>query len=705
MPQKVRTRLWLLMGGGLGLVLVVALATYPTVPEGLWAIVNVMAFAIIALFTWLGMRAQLDLLSAASRAIDAEKRALLKRFEGHLVAARGLAAGDLGAVPELPPSDDAFGNALAGVAEQLLALDVRVRALADGHRSAPVCELHGVYADLAQAISDHSASSESPMAAAVESLSALAAGDLSEALGVLGGDPSSGLLADALNDVVDALRTVEAASGELAEAAAGAADSDVDLPSLPGIYGALLGCLSSLRAAYLRRFDALPLPVMLVGPDGVLRYANQALGNLVGADLADLMGRRYAAVLDLGGSAPDDAMRQGRLAVVDGVVEAAGMESTVRTVGVPLRDESGQSVGAMAVVLDRSEAQRAAKRADEVSRYQDDRVAVLRHGLEALSQGDLTVTVAADTAGAVDERTAIAFASLAEAFNAAVRGLRDLAGAVQDDTANITMAAAEILSASTEMASTTGQQATAVTEITATVTEIKAAAEQIAMQAQSVSDAATNATLAAERGTAVTQRAAESMDDIRRRVQGIAENIMALSEQTQQIGDIIDTVSDIADQSNILALNAAIEAAQAGEAGKGFRVVADEVRSLAEQSRQAAAQVRAILGDIQRATNLAVMSTEQGAKGVDEGIQMVSNTTTVIRELAQAVDVSAETAHQIVSGVEQQTLGLDQISIGMSDINEGARQTAAGARQAQRAAGDLADLGARLRELVGRYRL
>ncbi len=284
-------------------------------------------------------------------------------------------------------------------------------------------------------------------------------------------------------------------------------------------------------------------------------------------------------------------------------------------------------------------------------------------------------------------------------------GLKAALRHLEESAVKMTGASAEILASSTQMAATTREQASAVNQVTSTVTEIKVSAEQVAQRAQSVAEQASRASEAAKHGTAAVGAATAGMEDIRAKVEAIAANILALSEQTQQIGEIIDTVTDIAGQSNILALNAAIEAARAGEAGKGFRVVADEVRSLAGQSRQAAQQVKVILGDIQKATNLAVMATEQGTKGVQAGSEQISRTAQTIQELARVVEQSAQSAQQIVAGVEQQTIGLDQIEIGMNDINQAAQQSAAGAAQSQKAAQDLNDLSAQLKQVVVQYKM
>jgi methyl-accepting chemotaxis protein len=178
-----------------------------------------------------------------------------------------------------------------------------------------------------------------------------------------------------------------------------------------------------------------------------------------------------------------------------------------------------------------------------------------------------------------------------------------------------------------------------------------------------------------------------------------------LAEQTQAIGEIIATVNDLSEQSNLLAVNAAIEAAKAGEQGRGFAVVAQEVKSLAEQSKLATAQVRTILGDIQKATSGAVLSTEQGNKAVEAGVKQAQDAGDAIRQLTEGIAESAQAANQIAVSAQQQLAGMDQLAQATENIKQATAQNLESMRQAETAVRNLHELGQKLEQLVGRYRL
>ncbi len=185
----------------------------------------------------------------------------------------------------------------------------------------------------------------------------------------------------------------------------------------------------------------------------------------------------------------------------------------------------------------------------------------------------------------------------------------------------------------------------------------------------------------------------------------VAESVVMLSEQTQAVGEIITVVNDLAQQSNLLAVNAAIEASKAGEQGKGFAVVAQEIKSLADQSKHATEQVRAILGDIQKATGKSVLAAEQVSKAVEGGVKQATESGESIRKLAESIREAAQAASQIAASSQQQLAGIDQVAVAMENIKQAAQQNVSGTKQAEQAAHALNELGQKLKELVGKYKV
>ncbi|MBU2513477.1 methyl-accepting chemotaxis protein [bacterium] len=254
-----------------------------------------------------------------------------------------------------------------------------------------------------------------------------------------------------------------------------------------------------------------------------------------------------------------------------------------------------------------------------------------------------------------------------------------------------------------QLASSSVESAAAVSETSTTVDEVRQTAEIAHQKAKMVSDSSQAVSQAALDGIEITEKSISGLADIKQQMDFIAESTIKLSEQSQIIGDIINTVADLAEQSNLLAVNAAIEAVKAGEYGKGFNVVALEIRRLADQSKEATINVRNILNDIQKAVSKTVLTTEQGGKVVDatekQGMLMGES----IRKLAKNVTESAQAATQISVSSQQQLVGMDQVSKAMNDVRQASEQTLDNSRQLEVSAGELSDVGQRLKLLVGKY--
>jgi methyl-accepting chemotaxis protein len=285
------------------------------------------------------------------------------------------------------------------------------------------------------------------------------------------------------------------------------------------------------------------------------------------------------------------------------------------------------------------------------------------------------------------------------------RSLEAQATQITDTVGVLGASSKQILALSGQVASSATEAAAAVAQTTTTVEEVRQTAHVSSQKTLQVSESAQRVAQISQAGKKSTEETIDGMDRIRKQMGSVTDSMVRLSEQTQAISQIIAVVDDLAQQSNLLAVNAAIEAAKAGEHGRGFAVVASEVRNLAEQSKAATSQVRGILNDIQKATAAAAMATDQGSRAVEAGLKQSQLAGDSIVTLAGNVAEAAQAATQIAASSHQQLVGLEQVAQAMESIKQASMRNLDDAKQLESAAQDLRELGQRLNDLVGRYRI
>ncbi len=189
-------------------------------------------------------------------------------------------------------------------------------------------------------------------------------------------------------------------------------------------------------------------------------------------------------------------------------------------------------------------------------------IARMSQGLTRLAEGDLTVSVKADSSDEIGD--------MARSMNQTVSDIRAIMSDIRA-AADQTAASSEELSATAQNISNgSQQQASAVEQISASVETLTATIQSVAGSAKDASVVADETKSTASRGEVTVEKSITGMK--------------LINESSERMTKIIGAISQIASQTNLLALNAAIEAASAGEHGLGFAVVADEVRKLAERS-------------------------------------------------------------------------------------------------------------------------
>ncbi|WP_408633636.1 methyl-accepting chemotaxis protein [Pseudomonas massiliensis] len=276
---------------------------------------------------------------------------------------------------------------------------------------------------------------------------------------------------------------------------------------------------------------------------------------------------------------------------------------------------------------------------------------------------------------------------------------------VSSSTVQLNEVALRVVSASNSSMLNSDQQAQRTNSVAAAINQLGAAAQEIAHNAALASGHSSDASDLAGNGQAVVQQSIEAMNRLGAKISGACDKIEQLNLKTANIGQILEVITGISQQTNLLALNAAIEAARAGEAGRGFAVVADEVRNLAHRTQESAQQVQGMIEELQVGAREAVAIMNESQRESDQSVIIANQAGERLASVTARIGEIDGMNQSVATATEEQTAVVDTINMDISEINTLNQEGVENLQATLRACTDLEQQAARLKQLVGSFRI
>jgi len=315
----------------------------------------------------------------------------------------------------------------------------------------------------------------------------------------------------------------------------------------------------------------------------------------------------------------------------------------------------------------------------------------------AAGEGDLTRRLAITSQDELGD--------LAGAFNRFVDKIHGLVRQITEMTTQLTGLVSQVSDQAQRSEQAMERQRHETDQVATAINQMSSAAQEVARSAQGASVAAQQTDAEGQAAKRVVDGSIAQIHALVNDIRSSGVSLDSLQQDVSSIVSVLGVIRSIAEQTNLLALNAAIEAARAGEAGRGFAVVADEVRALASRTQTSTQEIQGMIDRLQKGTEAAVDAMRRSSDAGDGTSAKANEAGASLDTMAQLIGTINSMNAQIASAAEEQTAVAEEINRSVHQIAVAVDSVADETQLGAQTSRSLADLGQRLGQLVGQFRI
>ncbi len=518
--------------------------------------------------------------------------------------------------------------------------------------------------------------------------------------------------------------------------------------------------------------DRIPSPVVTIDKDREILYINDCGTAVIGLDKGRIVGTKCFQQFKAGHCNTPEcacvrAMQEQRAVTAETTARPGNHELEISYIGLPIKDDGGQVVGALEFVTDLTAAKKAARVASKVADFQAQQSRTLTENLEKLSAGDFQLALEVAEGDADTAAARKSFVQIAEAVKQVVETLQRMTA----DAKNLRQAANEgKLGTRAEETRYEGEYRQIIHGMNATLAGFEKPIREIAeiltrlaakdftctvaseypglygQLRDNVNQVVTNMRAAVEQITESAAQFGEGSRVIAESSQTVAQGAQTQSASVEEITASVAELTRSIESVKANAVEADTMAAQTNQlAESGGQAVQKSVEAmeLIRTSSQQISEIIQVISEIASQTNLlalnaAIEAARAGEHGmgfavvadevrklaersnqaareistlikestqrVQDGAVLSQQTGTSLQKIIEGVQTTATKISEIAAAAVQQAASAQEVSKAIQGIAEVTESAAAGSEEMASSSQELGAQACALRDLVGRFK-